>query len=69
MDHINEAKKCLTALGSAWRGDWSDFDGRSLRSQLDHIIAVLDEEDTYEEFCNICGIHPIDHCWLGWGEE
>jgi hypothetical protein len=29
----------MKALGDKWRGDWSDFDGRTLRDQL----AELDE--------------------------
>ena len=61
--NIEEAKKCLTALGSAWRGSWSDFDGRTLRSQLNEIINVLDGEETYLKFCEINDIHPTQKCW------
>jgi rubrerythrin len=28
----------LIALGEAWRGDWSDFDGMQLRAQIDQIL-------------------------------
>jgi hypothetical protein len=34
----------LNALGSAWRGDWSEFDGRTLRCQLDEIAALAQKE-------------------------
>lgn len=27
------------AIGEGWRYDWSDFDGRSLRSQMDELVA------------------------------
>lgn len=29
----------MNAYGQAWRLDWSDFDGRQLRSQLEGISA------------------------------
>lgn len=31
----------LDELGAAYRGDWSDFDGRSLKSQLQRITERL----------------------------
>lgn len=31
----------LTALGEAWRSDWTDFDGRQLRDQLREVIAWM----------------------------
>lgn len=43
--NIEAAKRCLSALGARWRADWSDFDGRTLRYQLDQIAAVLDAND------------------------
>lgn len=30
----------MEMLGEAWRGDWSDFDGRTLRSQLDQLARL-----------------------------
>ena len=32
----------LTAIGNGWRYDWSDFDGRSLSSQLSSISSFSD---------------------------
>lgn len=47
---IMDTLQCLNALGSAWREDWSDFDGRTLRDQLDEITHVLNGESTYKDF-------------------
>jgi hypothetical protein len=35
---------CLAALGTAYRGDWSDMDGRALRSQLNEIDTIIRDE-------------------------
>jgi len=32
----------LTALGGCWRGDWSDFDGRTLRMQIGDARAIIE---------------------------
>ena len=64
MKTIEETKKCLIALGQAWRMDWSDFDGRDLKRQLEEIINVLDGGETYIDFCKENGIHPIKLEWL-----
>ena len=29
----------MTAIGQGWRLDWSDFDGRGLRDQLDSLAS------------------------------
>ncbi len=39
---LEKIKRNLSALGLAWRHDWSDFDGRQLRDQLDDIMAGED---------------------------
>lgn len=31
----------LVNLGGAWRGDWSGFDGRTLRDEMDEASALL----------------------------
>lgn len=33
-DNREAVVSAMHALGAAWRGDWSDFDGRTLRDQL-----------------------------------
>jgi hypothetical protein len=62
---------CLHALGTAYRGDWSDFDGRTLRSQLDEVSRIIRKESQGEDvrrevggfyfgngICNRC------HSWM-----
>ena len=34
----------LTALGQAYRDDWSGFDGRTLRDELDKIAGIIEAE-------------------------
>ncbi len=45
---IEIAIRELTSLGQGWRNDWSGFDGRTLRRQLEEIVGVLNGslEDT-----------------------
>ena len=43
----------LLLLGQAWRGDWSDFDGRTLRDQL----------NSWGTECNTGKITPIEWLW------
>jgi hypothetical protein len=50
-DTTTETHKALRALGAAWRGDWNDFDGRTLRGQLNEIGSVLDGQMTADDFC------------------
>lgn len=42
----------LIALGQYWRNDWSDFDGRTLKSQLDYICHWYsqDKEPDFTSF-------------------
>jgi hypothetical protein len=64
VDRNQEARKCLHALGSAWRYDWSDFDGRTLRGQLDEIDSVLSGKMTYKKFLLVNDIDPITLSWV-----
>lgn len=34
----------IQVLGECWRGDWSDFDGRLLRAQLDDLTLIARRE-------------------------
>jgi hypothetical protein len=36
-----DVARCLEALGYDYRMDWSSFDGRCLRDQLDELAAAL----------------------------
>lgn len=55
-------------IGSAYRGDWSDFDGRSLRSELDELSVVSSGEMDAARFRLINSLCPagrghwIEHC-------
>lgn len=40
----------LTSLGSYWRNDWSDFDGRTLRNQLGHITRWYADDNNESDF-------------------
>lgn len=64
----------LMKLGSAWREDWSEFDGRTLRSQLDGLRrqfrAAVNGRDVRREIqsevemwgvCWTCGAFN-EHC-------
>lgn len=61
----------LRLLGQAYRGDWSDFDGRTLRDELNELADALDKALAGEEFdlerwqirLAICG-----ECWC-WFEN
>jgi hypothetical protein len=39
---IEFVKKALEALGGAYRNDWSQVDGRTLKAQLEKISSYLD---------------------------
>lgn len=41
MTRQDAVGRALRALGAAYRGDWSDFDGRSLRHQLEEVADFL----------------------------
>lgn len=60
---VGQAKSALTHLGQAWRGDWSEFDGRTLRAQLDDLSLILDGKRTLAQFLAGCGICPDHSCW------
>jgi hypothetical protein len=42
----------MNAYGQAWRLDWSDFDGRSLRGQLSSIATWADEAVMIDGDCD-----------------
>ena len=57
--------EALGLLGSAYRGDWSDFDGRSLRAELQGIAGMLVSEEPFDlnEWSHGMGICPVGRCW------
>lgn len=58
--------RALTSLGSAYRGDWSDFDGRTLKDQLGAIASRLSDGDPFDAdlFLASCGVCPQTNQWV-----
>jgi hypothetical protein len=70
-NQIREALDALSAVGSAWRGDWSNFDGRTLRDQIDGWRRLMEramagecESGEADAWLNVQGICPL----CGWRE-
>lgn len=40
VESLEALNDSLGVLGGAWRGDWSDFDGRTLRAQLEDFTTL-----------------------------
>jgi hypothetical protein len=62
----------MQELGQCWRGDWSGFDGRTLRSELDALADLMRQPEVsdgdvvkyrYNEgMCLTGGGHWNDYC-------
>ena len=57
-DIIQSMRRELNALGQYYRNDWSDFDGRTLRSQLNQLTnwsikAIDDKVEDFTEFTEL----------------
>lgn len=58
----------LIELGGCWRGDWSDFDGRTLRDQLDDWVGMKETKKEFTEFrkrwgmCSHGNGHWAEYC-------
>lgn len=56
-------------IGSKWRGDWSDFDGRTLRSEMNELRQVASGKLTVEQYrrfnglCALGGGHWTKYCY------
>jgi hypothetical protein len=61
---------CLDALGSAYRGDWSEMDGRTLRDQLQEAAVVIAKEARGENVtADVAGFmitNGICNCGSSW---
>ena len=64
--HTTQAIDSMRALGDAWRGDWNDFDGRTLRDQLYDIEAVLRGSISKTEFLTKWQIEHDEHGFYKW---
>jgi hypothetical protein len=52
----------LAALGSAYRGDWSEVDGRTIRAQLDEIADLVRAEVRGEDMrARLAGFYAANH--------
>ena len=71
LPNIEAVADAMNALGSAWRGDWSFFDGRQLRDELGDLSMWLTspEPKTYEEMCLVLGVCPESRCWPEYCDE
>lgn len=68
-----KALDALNVLGAAWRGDWSEFDGRTLRDQLYSWRALMEralngemKDNEPEEWLKTEGICPRCASWREW---
>lgn len=71
-DNREQVKVALGLLGEAWRGDWSDFDGRTLRAQLDELAGHLDDKAKPFDgafWAALKGICPVNGCWCEYCPE
>ena len=73
LEPMGEALDALTALGQAWRGNWSDFDGRTLRGQLSDLRKIIEKAHQGEPvtadvtgFLEGEGICSKCHSWSMW---
>lgn len=67
-DVYSDITTALRALGQAYRMDWSDFDGRSLKGELELLASALEtgvfDLDQWYKREGICPAHGgwIDLC-------
>lgn len=63
IDRKEIAAKCLDALGSAYRSNWSNIDGRQTRTELEQIASLLRKKVnfTFEEFLDRYGIVKTEY--------
>lgn len=64
-DNREQVAEALVALGRAWRMDWSDFDGRTLRAQLEELAKALMATEPFD-FNNWCVSHEVCPEGGGW---
>ncbi len=64
-DNREPVAEALVALGRAWRMDWSDFDGRTLRAQLEELSKALMSSEPFDfpRWLEAMDIDPETHEW------
>jgi len=65
VNNASAVADALDLLGAAWRGDWSDFDGRTLRNQLGELSAALTGDVPFDarQWAAANGICPERRSW------
>lgn len=64
---LTQALDHLTALGGCWRGDWSDFDGRTLRAQLADIRSIIEAAAQGEDVTERIRVDRLGNTMCQWG--
>lgn len=71
LHRLRLALELAQQVGRAYRGDWSDFDGRTLRTALDALDEVVAGAMSAERYRSLEGLCPagqghwIDYCERG----
>lgn len=61
---LEELCCAIELLGAAYRGDWNDFDGRTLRHQLNDATRLAREGRLdARRWVAYCGVCPENGCW------
>lgn len=65
LSNVTEVAEAMRLLGSAYRGDWSDFDGRSLKLTLVELAEALESDEPFDARRWAAGesICPEAHAW------
>lgn len=57
-----EVIRAIEAVRQAWRGDWSDFDGRTLRSQLNQLCGLMESALSGEDVSEAVAAFYVSTC-------
>ena len=70
IDRKEIAAQCLDALGSAYRSNWSNIDGRQTRTELESVASLLRKkvDFTFEEYIARHGIVKTEYGFQ-WEED
>lgn len=73
---VDEALAALNGLAEAWRGDWSGFDGRTLRNEIHEwetlfrrALAGEAEPGEAADWLRSEGVCPVCGCWWDYCSE
>lgn len=72
---IDDILMLANEIGQAYRGDWNDFDGRTLRMQMNELTQVANGSMTIEQYragnelCPRGDGHWIEYCDMHHDED